>query len=158
MPCVLLPNVIAEQERIERETQAKRRAEADNVENRVIDWFLEKHKDNEDFAGHTRENYTCMTYWCYYHYIVDDVLNLPEGMRRFFDVDKYVLNQYNNWKAQGDDPVYIVADKYASDCEEDYVLLEDCGEFAPLWNGMLGKYFSGHPAKLEHFYIIQYTG
>lgn len=144
MPSVLLPHIIKQQEKMERE---RKRANPVMTEDKVVAWFVSKLKeDNPDVEeAFTRpEEYICYSYDDFINEFRADRLSaLSRELIDYFDYDRYIIDL---WKSDFHSIVYADG--------ETLVALEDADEKYPIWKGRLDEFFTGHPCK-KNFYILR---
>jgi hypothetical protein len=155
MPSVLLPQVALEQERMEREIQAKRRAEQENQENRVIDFLIASLKKNEERGfSNERGDYLCMTYEDYGEYI-RDTHNISAWVWNWFGLHDCILHDWDYAESNGDLPLYIV---YKDSSKNSLCMLEDLdldGEYSAWKERGIEEFFK---CNSDRCFIIRFTG
>lgn len=98
-------------------------------------------------AKHFFINASCGISYKSYNEYKEEILsmtNLPENLTNYFNVDRYMLDQWHNKKLsilyEDDDDVY---------CE-----LEDIGDHYPVWKYKTVNFFIDHPNKNDVFRFV----
>lgn len=151
MPSVLLPHIIEQQAKLEKEIAQQRRGRT--LEDDVVDWLVKKLKEDDPniHEAFTRPcEYTCMTYKDYVQNFKDNRYEIPSYIWNYFDFDKVILTE---WK---EDQVFIVVRIPDWKTENyEFILLEDISKKFDIWKDKLDEYVKGMPTKEDNLFVVR---
>ena len=146
MPSVLLPEVIAKQEELERKTDHELNHPTDESVCpccKVLDWFLTIKRSDSDYDLDWWETgaWDCKTVEREED-IIQEGLGLPERMKKYFDVRQLLLDEWKFGACNSDDDqVYLVY----RDHTDGNILLEEVPENYPAWKHRVEEFFRDVP-------------
>mgnify|MGYP003332245073 CR=1 FL=1 len=123
--------------------------ELENDEDKVINFVINTEKEKSNYDTMDKDNFRLYSYDDYKDYVLGEILNIPEGMRRFFDLNKFILHQWNYNRCEGGSEFYIVCE----DDDGDMKMLEDIGERFDVYKGKEEEAFALIAGK---FWIVEY--
>jgi hypothetical protein len=145
MPSILLPEVMEQQARLERQIAKERKAQLPKtIEDLAVEWLIRTipiETDDED-------EYKCLNYKDYSSNI-HTLLKLPEWAKDYFQIDEYIWEEYMNSQQAGGGAFYLL---YKDD-EHGFTLVENIGDFHKVWEKKPRTFFLDHPCK-DDFYIV----
>ena len=145
MNSILLPHVIEQQAKLERQIAKERKAELPKTtEDFVIEWLIKSIPIMMD----DDHEYTCVSYTDFCDYIYRQ-LNLPLWAEDFFNIDEFIWKEYMVSQDNGGGAFYLV---YKDD--EGFVLAENIGDIHSVWKDKPRTFFLKHPVKKD-FYIVR---
>lgn len=155
MPSVLLPEVMKQQARLERQLARQRRGEVGYDEkDTVIDWYCARMREqgaDEDELGDP-SNYEAWSYKEFYEYLQDLYPSVPERIWNYLNLSAYILDLVQ----QDDNYTLVFYDPEETNQQERIFEFGEVQSILPAWAGKQFSWFIDHPFK-HNFYVLHNT-
>jgi hypothetical protein len=144
MPSILLPHIIKQQEKMERERE---RANAPTRHDEIVEFVRKDQTEAGNYDQMDVDDFRCSSYKDYKDYVMDDLLcEMPVWAKQFFNLDGMIEAENQ------DDGFWIVYD----DNDHGMKYLHEIGDLFPIWKNREMEFFKNHPCKDTMFYMVEY--
>jgi hypothetical protein len=155
MPCVLLPEVMKQQAKLERQLARQRRGEVGcDEKDTVVEWYCarmrEQGADDDELCDPS--NYEAWSYKEFYEYIQDLYPSVPERIWNYFELSAYILDLVRD----DDNHTLVFYDPTETNPQERIFEFGEVQSILPAWAGKQHQWFIDHPFK-HNFYVLRNT-
>ncbi len=158
MPSILLPEIIKQQARLERQLARQRRGEVGQDDGDfVVEWYCKRMKEQggEEESGCLADpaSYQVWSFKEFYEYVQDCYGGVPDRIWNYFDLATYITDLTET----DDNYTLVFYDPEEQNPAERIFTFGEVGQVLPAWNGRQHEWFSEHPFK-HNFYVLHYEG